>query len=37
LLEVKLVAECVGHRLQDEYSLLGDFGADSVAREDGEV
>ena len=31
------MAECVGDGLQDEDGLLGDFGADAVAGEDGQV
>ena len=37
VLELKLVAECVGNGLQNKNGLLGDFGADSVTGEDGEV
>ena len=37
VLELKLMAECVRNGLQDKNGLLGDFGADAVAGEDGEV
>ena len=31
------MAECVGNGLQDQDCLVGDFGADAVAGEDGQV
>jgi hypothetical protein len=37
MLELKLVAECIGDSLQNCDGLFGDFGADAVAGEDGQV
>ena len=34
-LELKLVAEGIGDRLQDQHSLLGDFRANAVAGKNG--
>jgi hypothetical protein len=37
VLELKLMAECIGNGLQNKDSLCSDFGADAVARENGEI
>jgi hypothetical protein len=37
VLKVKFMAKAVGNRLQNEHSLLGNFRANAVAWEDGEI